>query len=61
VLKHNSSIRFIDEIYCSARGMISVAETKFNNNEFEDIAYYEPYYLKKYLPKHKTKTLFKRS
>lgn len=36
---------FFDE-ECSARHMIHLAEEKFQNNQFEDISYYEPFYYK---------------
>jgi tRNA threonylcarbamoyladenosine biosynthesis protein TsaB len=44
--------------YPSAQHMISLAWTKFNQNSFEDLAYFEPFYLKDFqatLPK-KNKT-----
>ena len=36
-------------IYPSARGMLKLAYTKFANKEFEDVAYYEPFYLKEFV------------
>ena len=33
----------------SARGIVALAEQAFNNNQFEDIAYFEPFYLKDFL------------
>lgn len=33
----------------SARGIVALAEQAFNNNKFEDIAYFEPFYLKDFL------------
>lgn len=42
-----------DAIYVSvtpsARGIVALAEQAFNNNQFEDIAYFEPFYLKDFL------------
>ena len=34
---------------CSAKGMISLAEEKFNKRQFEDVAYFEPAYLKDFV------------
>ncbi|MGB1241624.1 MAG: tRNA (adenosine(37)-N6)-threonylcarbamoyltransferase complex dimerization subunit type 1 TsaB [Chitinophagales bacterium] len=59
ILTHPNALFFTD-IYFSAINMKTIAYQKFINHLFEDIAYYEPYYLKKYLPKHKTKKIFKR-
>lgn len=33
----------------SARGIVRLAEEAFNNGKFEDIAYFEPFYLKEFL------------
>lgn len=47
------------EIHASATGQISLAFEKFKNAEFEDIAYFEPFYLKDFLiipPKMKEKS-----
>ena len=33
----------------SARGIVALAEQAFNNNQFEDIDYFEPFYLKDFL------------
>lgn len=41
---------FLDELmYPSAQQMSALSFQKFQNNEFEDLAYYEPYYLKDFL------------
>jgi tRNA threonylcarbamoyladenosine biosynthesis protein TsaB len=47
-LANNTTVHFIDGIVCSARGMITVAEDKFNTNDFEDVAYFEPNYGKEF-------------
>ncbi|MFB0998181.1 MAG: hypothetical protein QMC28_05735 [Flavobacteriales bacterium] len=39
---------FIDNIECSAKGMVTVSERKFINKEFEDTAYFEPNYGKEF-------------
>ena len=48
VLKINTSIHFINEVFCSARGMVSIAEEKFQQKDFEDVAYFEPNYGKEF-------------
>lgn len=47
----SSNIHFIDNIYCNAKHMSTIAENKFQKNDFEDSAYFEPIYLKDYLLK----------
>lgn len=42
----------------SARGIVALAEQAFNNNQFEDIAYFEPFYLKDFIVIPSKKTLF---
>ncbi|MFZ4581295.1 MAG: tRNA (adenosine(37)-N6)-threonylcarbamoyltransferase complex dimerization subunit type 1 TsaB [Paludibacter sp.] len=39
---------FIDNIYPTAEFMIPKAEKAFNNSEFVDVAYFEPFYLKEF-------------
>lgn len=39
-------IKFIDDVILTASSMISIANVKFLQNEFESIAYYEPRYYK---------------
>ncbi len=48
ILKQDNSIHFIDNIFCSARGMVQIAEEKYNLKEFEDVAYFEPNYGKEF-------------
>ncbi|MFD2517785.1 tRNA (adenosine(37)-N6)-threonylcarbamoyltransferase complex dimerization subunit type 1 TsaB [Salinimicrobium flavum] len=40
---------FIQEKLPSAAEMISLVEDKFRSNNFEDVAYFEPYYLKDFM------------
>lgn len=40
---------FIDDIWPSARGMIEEAEKKYEQNDFADLAYFEPFYLKDFV------------
>ncbi|WP_029903654.1 tRNA (adenosine(37)-N6)-threonylcarbamoyltransferase complex dimerization subunit type 1 TsaB [Prevotella sp. 10(H)] len=47
---------FLDNIYPRALDMISLAEEAFKENAFEDVAYFEPFYLKEFVatvPKNK--------
>lgn len=37
------------QIFPSAKYMGQVANTKFNTNDFEDVAYFEPFYLKNFI------------
>ena len=37
------------EIKCSARGQVALAHDAFQNNNFEDVAYFEPFYLKDFI------------
>ena len=43
------NISFIDNIEASASGCAPIAEEKFNRSEFEDVAYFEPFYLKDFI------------
>ncbi len=48
LLKENPTVHFIEDVFCSARGMVQIAESKFNKKEFEDVAYFEPNYGKEF-------------
>ncbi len=49
ILGAHLNARVIDDYLNSASDMVSVAHQKFENKEFEDVAYFEPYYLKDYV------------
>lgn len=49
ILKENSNALFADGFTNSAKGMISIAEKKFEKNDFENLAYFEPFYLKDFV------------
>lgn len=34
------------QVVCSATNLVPLAEEQYNNRQFEDVAYYEPFYLK---------------
>lgn len=49
VIEHPNAI-FYDEVYFpSAKNMISIAINKHKKNDIEDVAYFEPYYLKDFV------------
>jgi len=49
VLKNYKNAIFIDGFNNSAKYMVLLAEIKFQQNEFEDLAYFEPFYLKDFI------------
>jgi tRNA threonylcarbamoyladenosine biosynthesis protein TsaB len=50
VLGNHPNARFIDDFQLSASFMVKLAEEKFQQSEFEDVVYFEPYYLKDFIP-----------
>ena len=55
IIKHNNAI-FIDGILPSAKNMIEPAQQDFQDKNFVDVAYFEPFYLKDFIatiPKNK--------
>ena len=46
---HHPHANFIDNTFPSARNMIAMSYKKFLENDFEDVAYFEPYYLKDFV------------
>jgi len=42
-------IYFLTDIFPSTKNMISLSEKAFNNKQFEDVAYFEPFYLKDFM------------
>lgn len=49
LLSHQKNAIFREDIPVSAKFMIPIALGKFNNREFEDTAYFEPFYLKEFV------------
>ena len=47
-IKHPNA-RFIDDIQPLARWMFPLADRQFLNKEFQDVAYFEPFYLKEFV------------
>jgi tRNA threonylcarbamoyladenosine biosynthesis protein TsaB len=55
IIKHPEA-HFLEDIIASARFMSTIAQDSFNNKEFENVAYFEPFYLKDFVatvPKNK--------
>lgn len=50
---------FLDDVTPTAAGMIELAEAKFKKEEFEDVAYFEPFYLKDFVATTPKKNIFK--
>jgi len=48
-LSHSKNAFFIDDIYPSAKDMITSSEKTFRDAQFEDVAYFEPFYLKDFV------------
>jgi tRNA threonylcarbamoyladenosine biosynthesis protein TsaB len=46
----HENARFIEGKLPSAKEMASLAQVKFLEEDLEDVAYFEPYYLKDFLP-----------
>ncbi len=46
---NNLNASFIDDVYPSAKDMLEIAYEKYNNKEFENVAYFEPFYLKDFI------------
>ena len=49
VLSINKNARFLDDFHPSASYLGPIAENKFQKSQFEDTAYFEPFYLKDFV------------
>jgi len=49
LFKDQKKAVFINDFLVSSKYMMTLAEQAFHNNEFEDLAYFEPYYLKDFI------------
>jgi tRNA threonylcarbamoyladenosine biosynthesis protein TsaB len=54
---HHPNARFIPHIEPLARWMFPLAERKFFDQQFEDVAYFVPFYLKDFVAKQPKKLL----
>lgn len=57
IIKNDNAL-FIDDIYPSAKYMAPLAQKAFDNNEFRDVAYFEPFYLKDFVATTPKKKVF---
>lgn len=48
VITHANAV-FLENAFPSAKEMTSIAYEKYQNQDFEDVAYFEPYYLKDFV------------
>ena len=51
ILSAHPNARYDDSFRISAEGMLPLAETKLAKGEVEDVAYFEPFYLKDFVAK----------
>src|SRR5690554_2790660 len=58
IINHTNALFFGPE-KASARFMINYAEEKFNNKDWEDVAYFEPFYLKDFIATKPVKNKYK--
>ncbi|NOQ25490.1 MAG: tRNA (adenosine(37)-N6)-threonylcarbamoyltransferase complex dimerization subunit type 1 TsaB [Bacteroidales bacterium] len=58
IIKHENAI-FIENVNTSSNGMSSLSELAFNKSEFENVAYFEPFYLKDFVATVQKKNIFK--
>ena len=49
ILSSYSNAVFVDAFFPSAKNMVSLSEKAFQNKQFEDVAYFEPFYLKDFI------------
>jgi tRNA threonylcarbamoyladenosine biosynthesis protein TsaB len=48
IIQHENAV-FFDAYFPSAKNMVELSNIKFSNQEFEDVAYFEPFYLKDFV------------
>lgn len=49
MLSHNKNASFLENIVPSAESMIDLSEKAFSEKQFENVAYFEPFYLKDFV------------
>jgi tRNA threonylcarbamoyladenosine biosynthesis protein TsaB len=49
ILSKRPNAVFADDVFPSAKNMIAIAEQQFREKRFENVAYFEPYYLKDFV------------
>ena len=50
LFKNDEKITVVKDFYCSAKYMNVIAQRKLDNKDFVDVAYFEPFYLKDFVP-----------
>lgn len=48
IINHQNA-HYVDDAFPSAKNMVTFAFEKYNQNAFEDVAYFEPFYLKDFI------------
>jgi tRNA threonylcarbamoyladenosine biosynthesis protein TsaB len=54
LLKEIKNTFFVEDIFPSSKSMAALAFHKFSENKVEDVAYFEPFYLKEFFTNTKT-------
>jgi len=50
IFKNDTKVNVIKDFHCSAKDMKIIAQQKLENKDFVDVAYFEPFYLKDFVP-----------
>ena len=50
LFENDENITVVEKFHCSAAYMAQLADKTFKNNDFVDTAYFEPFYLKNFVP-----------
>lgn len=50
LFENDENITVVEKFHCSATYMATLAEEAFKNKDFVDVAYFEPFYLKNFVP-----------
>jgi tRNA threonylcarbamoyladenosine biosynthesis protein TsaB len=58
MIKHDNAM-FLDDIVCSAKYMAPLSDTAYREENFVDVAYFEPFYLKDFIATIPKKNIFK--
>ncbi|QNL50359.1 tRNA (adenosine(37)-N6)-threonylcarbamoyltransferase complex dimerization subunit type 1 TsaB [Olivibacter sp. SDN3] len=58
LFEQSERIKVVSGFQNSARYLLKEAKEKFNNHQFEDVAYFEPFYLKDFVPTTPKKRFF---
>lgn len=60
IYRHKENVHFIDDIYPSAKGMVKLSYDKYQQKSFEDVAYFEPKYVKAFQTNKPKKTILEK-